>query len=160
MKFVAIWLFGAGAVLLGLGFLAEITAPPHSGADIGGAAAFAFGMCCTGLGLAAGVVAAVTWRRVPKDERRHAVPLLPWEHRLRRLTVAAVILIAAGAVLQSAGIIWLLQQTVHFDRLGAYAIYFVGLGSSVLGLLAGIPYAAFWLSWRRTAAHLRLSGRA
>ncbi|WP_370937703.1 hypothetical protein [Amycolatopsis sp. cg13] len=160
LKFVAIWLLGAGAVLLGLGFLGEITAPPRSGANIGAAAAFTFGMCCTALGLAVGVVAAVTWRRVPKGERGPAGPLLPWEHRLRRLTAAAVIMIAAGAVLQSAGIIALLQQTVHSDRRGAYAIYFVGLGSAVLGLLAGIPYAMFWLSWRRTVAHLRLSGRA
>ncbi|MET9258960.1 hypothetical protein [Amycolatopsis sp. NPDC004079] len=160
LRLAAIWLFGAGAVLLGLGFLSEITAPPHSGANIGGAAAFTFGMCCAGLGLAAGVVAAVTWRRVPRDQRRLAVPLLPWEHRLRHLTAAAVVLIAAGAVLQSAGIIGLLNQAVHSDRSGTYAIYFVGLGLSGLGLLAGIPYAVFWLSWWRTAAHLRLSGRA
>ncbi|MFB9926979.1 hypothetical protein ACFORO_19230 [Amycolatopsis halotolerans] len=160
LKFAAIWLFVAGVALLGLGFLAEITEPPNGGANIGAGAAFTFGMGCTGLGLVLGVVAAVDWLRVPKGERGPAAPLLPWEHRLRRLAAAAVVLIAAAAVVLSWAALIFANGHAGSGSRDSYPVFLVGLSLAGLGLLAGIPYAVFWLSWRRTAARLRLSGRA
>ncbi|MBB4687793.1 hypothetical protein [Amycolatopsis jiangsuensis] len=66
----AVWLIAAGAVLLGMGFLAEITTPPNSGANIGAAGFFLLGLYATGAGLLVGVAAAVVrlrrsaWKRL------------------------------------------------------------------------------------------------
>ncbi|WP_116200204.1 hypothetical protein [Amycolatopsis circi] len=160
LKFVAIWILVAGTVLLGMGLLMLVTQRPNTGANIGAGGALLFGMGFTGLGLVVGVAAVVAWLRAPKGERGPAAPLLAWEKRLRRLTAAAVVLIAAGAVVQSVGAVSFAHETADSDWSDTYAIYWVGFGVSGLGLLAGVPYVLLWLSWRRTAARLRLSGRA
>lgn len=154
LTLVAIWITFAGAALLSMGFIMELTAPPNSGANIGAGGAFMFGLAFTGLGLVVGVVAAVAWLRLPKHQRRPAVPLLSWQKRLRRLTTAAVALIAAGAVVQGAGCVSLMHETADSDWGDTYALFVVGLGIFALGLLAGIPHVLCWLSWRRTVAHL------
>ncbi|MBB2498557.1 hypothetical protein [Amycolatopsis echigonensis] len=147
MTFVAIWILVAGAVLLGAGFVMIITQPPDTGANIGAGGAFFFGLGCTGMGLVAGVWATAAWLRARKHEPRPA-PLPAWQKRLRRLTAAAVGLISAGAVVQSAGAVGFAHETADSDRSDSYALFLVGLGLVAVGLLAGIVPALYWWAKR------------
>ncbi|WP_409465013.1 hypothetical protein [Amycolatopsis sp. GA6-003] len=154
LTLVAFWILFAGTALLAMGFVMLVTAPPHSGANIGAGGAFLFGMACTVGGLLIGAAAAVAWLRLPKPERRPAADLPAWQHRLRRLTAAAVALIAAGAAVQFAGVVNFMGEQADTDWTDTYAFFVAGGSISGLGLLAGIPHVAYWFSWRRTAAHL------
>ncbi|WP_158684609.1 hypothetical protein [Amycolatopsis orientalis] len=154
LMLVAIWITVAGVVLQGLGYLSFVLQPPNTGANIGGGGALLFGMAAIAGGLLVGAAAGVAWLRVPKTERRSAVPLLPWQKRLRRLTAAAMALIGVGAAVQFAGAVSLMHETAFSDWSDTYAIAVTGLGISALGLLAAVPYVVYWVSWRRTAARL------
>ena len=120
-----------------------ITQPPNIGA---GGALF-FGLGSTGLGLVAGLAAAVSWLRGRKSEPRVTAPLPAWEKRLRFFAAG---LIAAGAVVQSAGAVSFAHETADSDLSDTYAMFVVGLGISGAALLAAIPPALYRRSERRS----------
>ncbi|WP_406635434.1 hypothetical protein [Amycolatopsis sp. WGS_07] len=147
---IAICLIAAGAALLGTGLVMLITQRPDTGANIGAGGAFLFGQAATVGGLLIGGAAASAWLRARKREPRPATPLPAWQKLLRYLTVVAVVLLAAGAIVESAGSVSFTRNTAHSDLSGTYAMLVVGFGMVALGLLAGIAPALYWWSKRRT----------
>ncbi|MFD9963636.1 hypothetical protein [Amycolatopsis sp. NPDC058986] len=154
LTITAIWLIAAGAALLGTGFIFEIITPPDTGANIGAAGCFFLGLCATGMGLLLGVVAALAWLLGRKGDRRLAVPLLAWEKRLRRLTVAAVGLITIGAIVLSWGTFIFASGSAGSGIRNACPYFLAGLCIAVAGLLAGIPPALYRLSRRRSGVDI------
>jgi len=139
-----------GTLLLASGYLMELAAPPHSGANIGAGGAFLFGLGLAVAGLLLGVATTVVWLRT---ERNRRPDLLPWQKRLHWLNVVAAALFAAGAVVETVSVTILLTR--HGGGLSrVYPLGFTGMGLAACGLLAAVPAIVLWWSWRRTGRHL------
>ncbi len=147
------WILVAGAVLLGMGFVMLITAPPHSGANIGAGGALLFGLGTTGAGLLIGAGTAVAALRVRLREGRAEVPVLAWEKRLRRLTAAAVGLVAIGDLVLTRATFAFKNARAGSGGVDSYPIFVTGVCIAGCGLLAGVPHALYWLSRQRTRRH-------
>ncbi|ATY11972.1 hypothetical protein CU254_17005 [Amycolatopsis sp. AA4] len=149
---IATCFIAAGTALLGAGLLMLVNQRPHTGANIGAGGAVLFGQAITVGGLLIGGAAVVAWFRARKREPRPAAGLPVRQKLLRYLTVAAVVLLAAGAVVESVAAFTFGRITPLSDLSLSYAIFVVGFGLVAVGLLAGIAPAWHWWSRRRAAA--------
>ncbi|UKD56892.1 hypothetical protein L3Q65_09275 [Amycolatopsis sp. FU40] len=153
LTFITIWILVAGDVLLGTGFIMLITAPPHSGANIGAGGAFTFGLGGTVAGLLIGMGTAVAALRVRRREGRRDAHLLAWEKRLRRLTAAAVGLVTIGGLVLCWATVVFMQGRVGSGIVNSYSLFVTGMCIAGCGLLAGTPHTLYWLSRQRTRRH-------
>ncbi|WP_406632119.1 hypothetical protein [Amycolatopsis sp. WGS_07] len=149
-----VWLIAAGAASLGAGFIALITTPPDTGANIGAAGFFTLGLGATGLSLLLGVVAALARLLEMRGDQRPPVELMAWQKRLKRLTWASVGLITVGAVVLGWGTFIFANGHAGSGLRNAHPVFLAGLCIAGAGFLAGIPPILYWWSKRRAGTDL------
>ncbi len=139
------WLIVGGDLLLSAGALMAIAEPSGPGFNFGAAGSLFFGMCAAGAGLLVALTAALAWLRANRGDWPPPAGLLPWETRLKRLTAAAIVLSAVGAIVLGVG-------PLFFDGppgsgfASDIPAFVVGLCISGAGVLSGLAPALYWWS--------------
>ncbi|MFD2467772.1 hypothetical protein [Amycolatopsis silviterrae] len=152
MTVAAVWLIAVGAVLLGTGFVFELTTPPNTGANIGAAGCFLLGLFATGAGLLLGMAAVVAWLLERRRVQSPAVELLAGEKRRKRLAWASAWLITAAAIVLGWGTLVFHSQRapvgVESAIIGeekAFPIFLTGFCFAGASLLAALPRYWRWI---------------